>query len=206
SVRVINGANTVVCPNATAVSNLQAAYNAGKLPADITGGVVQVGGTTGRPALTQAEAFGNPFIVRLSTRVRDFELHANTYTQVWSGYVQDDWKLLRNLQLNLGLRWDFQSGYNTDGQPYIKLNQFWHDLQPRLGLVWDFTGKGKGKFSVSYGRFIETPIPLDVNLRAGGGASQTDKNMNVNTLNAPASATIVCCANGLGAANLGAEA
>jgi outer membrane receptor protein involved in Fe transport len=200
SVRVINSANTVVCPSSAAASNLRAAYNAGKLPADITGGVVQA-------AVTQAEAFGNPFLVRSSTRVRDFELHANTYTQVWSGYVQDDWKIFRNLQLNLGLRWDFQSGYNTDGQPYIKLNQFWHDMQPRLGLVWDFTGSGKGKFSVSYARFIETPIPLDVNVRAGGGASQTDKQMIVNTLNAPASATIVCCANPpLGAANLGAAA
>ncbi len=209
SVRVINNANTVVCPSSSAVFNLKAAYNAGKLPADITGGVVQVGSGCAPgcpPGLTQAEAFGNPFIVRSSTRVRDFELHANTYTQVWSGYVQDDWKILKNLQLNLGLRWDFQSGYNTDGQPYIKLNQFWHDMQPRLGLIWDFTGKGKGKFSVSYGRFIETPIPLDVNVRAGGGASQTDKNMNVNTLNAPASASLVCCANGFGAANLGAEA
>ncbi|MCU1309363.1 MAG: hypothetical protein JWO20_488 [Candidatus Angelobacter sp.] len=189
--------STIVCPSGVATAILQS-LPVTSLPTGITSVV--------KGTITQAEAFGNPFMVRTSTRVRDFELHANTYTQVYSNYIQDDWKVLKNVQLNLGLRWDFQQGYDTDGKPYIKLNQFWHDMQPRLGLIWDFTGNGKGKFNVSYARFIETPIPLDVNVRAGGGNSQTDKNMNVDTLNGPATAKIVCCVNGLGAANLGAEA
>jgi hypothetical protein len=69
--------------------------------------------------------------------------------------------------------------------------RLWHDTQPRLGLIWDFTGNGKGKFSFNYARFLETPIPLDVNVRAGGGNSQTDKNFNVDTYAAPASASVV---------------
>jgi hypothetical protein len=153
-------------------------------------------------ALTPAEFNNNPFLVRLTTRVRDFELHANTYTQVYSTYLQDDWKVLKNLQLNLGLRLDMQSGYDTNGGAYIKLNQVWHDLQPRLGAIWDFTGTGKGKFSVSYARFLETPIPLDVNVRAGGGDSQTDKNFNVNTYGAPAGSSV---ATGFTTRNLGAD-
>jgi hypothetical protein len=168
----------------------------------------------GVPGVTQAEAFGNPFLVRTSTRVRDFQLHANTYTQVYSTYLQDDWRIFKNFQLNLGLRTDLQQGYDTDGKPYIKLNQFWHDTQPRLGLIWDFTGNGKGKFSFNYARFLETPIPLDVNVRAGGGNSQTDKNFNVDTYGAPSSAIVVpgikanCtqpCTE-VGAVNLGADA
>lgn len=201
AVRAINGVNTIVCPrssSATAADSiawkvLEAARQNGKLPADI-GAVVQGCSNTAlcqTSTITEAEAFNNPFIVRASTSVRDFQLHANTYTQVYSGYVQDDLKLLKNFQLNLGLRWDFQQGYNTDGDPYIKLNQFWPDMQPRLGFIWDFTGNGKGKFSVSYAKFLETPIPLDVNVRAGGGDSQTDKNFRVNTYGAPASATVV---------------
>jgi outer membrane receptor protein involved in Fe transport len=190
--------STVFCPSKTAAVLLYSAFQGGKLPANIT--AVQFG------PITQAEAFNNPFIVRTSTRVRDFELHANTYTQVYSHYVQDDWKILKNVQLNLGLRWDYQQGYDTDGKPYIKLNQFWHDMQPRLGLIWDFTGSGKGKFNVSYARFVETPIPLDVNVRAGGGNSQTDKNFNVDTYAAPAASKITCCVNGFGASNLGADA
>jgi hypothetical protein len=156
---------------------------AAQLPAGITS---VTGGT-----ITTAEAFNNPFLVRTSTRVRDFQLHANTYTQVQSAYIQDDFKLLKNLQINVGLRWDFQQGYDTDGNSYIRLNQFIPDTQPRLGLVWDFTGNGKGKFSLSYARFLETPIPLDVNVRAGGGNSQTDKNFNVDTYAGPSGALVV---------------
>jgi outer membrane receptor protein involved in Fe transport len=182
----------IVCPSATATARLSSGLAA--LPAGLTSVV------TG-PITTQ-EAFGNPFLVRTTTRVRDFELHANTYTDVYSGYLQDDFKVMKNLQLNLGLRLDMQSGYDTDGKPYVKLNQFWHDLQPRLGAIWDFTGNGRGKFSVSYARFLETPIPLDVNVRAGGGSSQTDKNFNVNTYGAPAGSTV---ATGFGPRNLGAD-
>jgi outer membrane receptor protein involved in Fe transport len=182
----------IVCPSATATARLSSGLAA--LPAGLTSVV------TG-PITTQ-EAFGNPFLVRTTTRVRDFELHANTYTDVYSGYLQDDFKVMKNLQLNLGLRLDMQSGYDTDGKPYVKLNQFWHDLQPRLGAIWDFTGSGRGKFSVSYARFLETPIPLDVNVRAGGGSSQTDKNFNVNTYGAPAGSTV---ATGFGPRNLGAD-
>ena len=198
--------SAIICPSGTATALLQSVPS-NKLPSGIT--------SVSQGTITAAEAFGNPFLVRTSTRVRDFELHANTYTQVYSSYLQDDFKVLRNLQLNLGMRWDLQEGYDTDGKAYIKLNQFWHDAQPRLGAIWDFTGTGKGKLSVSYARFLETPIPLDVNVRAGGGSSQTDKNFNVDTYGGPASANLVpgiradCkpapCTD-VGAVNLGADA
>jgi outer membrane receptor protein involved in Fe transport len=196
----------VVCPNATAQARF-ASLPVGLLPAGTTSVAPCPLDTSTPPkpvcpTITAAEAFSNPILIRLTTRVRDFELHAKTYTQVYSTYVQDDWKLSKNFQLNLGLRADLQEGYDTDGHPYIKLNQLWHDLQPRLGAIWDFTGSGKGKFTVSYARFIETPIPLDVNVRAGGGNSQTDKNFNVDTYGGPASAAV---ATGFAPVNLGAD-
>jgi len=173
--------SAIVCPSGTATALLS------------TPGVVLPAGLTSvvTGSITSEEAFGNPFIVRTGTRVRDFELNANTITSVESFYVQDDWKFAKNWQLNVGARWDYQQAYNTDGDSYVKFNNFKDNLAPRIGLVWDFTGTGKGKLFLNYGAFIETPIPLDVNVRAGGGEGQTDKNFNVNRLNAPAGSNIV---------------
>jgi outer membrane receptor protein involved in Fe transport len=183
----------IVCPSSTATAILSSPGVV--LPA----GLVSV--TTG--AITEAEALNNPFLVRTTTRVRDFQLVANTYTDVQGFYIQDDFKISKNVQFNFGLRWDFQQAYGEGAVTYLKLNNFKDNTQPRMGLIWDFTGKGKGKLFINYARFLETPIPLDVNVRAGGGDSQTDKNFNVNRLNAPAGSTI---ATGFGLRNLGAEA
>jgi hypothetical protein len=202
SVCAVRGSQ-IICPPASATNltsvaqQLLASIPASALPAGLTLGPVG--------AITTAEALNNPFLVRLSTRVRDFELHANTHTRVVSNYIQDEWKATRDLQINYGVRWDYQQAYADGGDRYIGLNKFLQNAQPRIGGVWDFTGKGKGKFSISYARYLETPIPLDVNVRAGGGNSQTDKNFNVNMLNAPATATIVPGV-GTGAQNLGADA
>src|SRR5207249_2394369 len=83
---------------------------------------------------------------------------------------------------NFGLREDFQQTYATGGISYLNLNNFKDNLQPRVGLIWDFTGRGKGKLFVNYARFLETPLPLDVNVRAGGDDIQLDFNARVNTL------------------------
>ena len=186
----------ITCPTSAGVTRAQA------IPA------VFIPGLTVNPAataITTAEAFNNPFIVRNTTRVRDFELVGKTYTNAESFYVQDDWKFLPNWQFNIGARWDYQQAYNNDGSSYIKFNNFWDNLAPRLGLTWDFTGKGRGKLFANYATFIEVPVPLDVNVRAAGGNVQTDKNFNVNTLNGPAGSLIV---NGVstGSTNLGSDA
>src|SRR6185503_20989484 len=104
-----------------------------------------------------------------------------------------------------GARWDYEQAYNADGGTYVKLNNFWDNAAPRIGLTWDFTGKGKGKLFANYATFIETPIPLDVNVRAAGGDVQTDKNFNVDRLNGPAGSLIVPGVS-TGATNLGSDA
>jgi outer membrane receptor protein involved in Fe transport len=188
-------ANQIICPSAgsTAIAS--------GIPAATLAALGLTVGPTG--PISTAEAFGNPFLVRTSTRVRDFQLHANTYTDTQGFYIQDDYRLTPNVQINAGLRWDYQQAYQEGGGSYLKLNNFKDNLQPRVGLVWDFTGKGKGKLFVNYMRQLEAPLPLDVNVRAGGGDSQTDKNFNVNRYNAPAGSTI---ATGFNLRNLGHEA
>lgn len=192
--RSIGGVGTVVCPSATA----SAVFNALPVASRPTGFTANA--VTG--SISQNEALNNPFLVRLTTRVRDFQLNAQTRTDVESFYVQDDIKVSPTVQLNFGVRWDYQQAYGNNDEKYLSLNSFKDNLQPRIGFIYDFTGKGKGKISANFARYLETPIPLDINVRAGSENSQTDKNFNVNRLNAPLNASI---ATGFATRNLGSE-
>jgi outer membrane receptor protein involved in Fe transport len=194
--RTISGQVTAVCPGAAAtalVATIATAANG------LPGGVIN-------GPITASEFSNNPFLIRLSTRIRDFELLGSSATKTESFYIQDDYKLARNVQFNFGLRWDYQQAYGEGDIAYLKLNNFKDNLQPRVGLTWDFTGNGKGKLFVNYARYLETPIPLDINIRAGSNGVQTDKNFNVSRLNAAAGATIVPGVRGnqaIGMTNLG---
>ncbi|MGZ8846183.1 MAG: TonB-dependent receptor, partial [Pyrinomonadaceae bacterium] len=190
----------IVCPAQAAVDLLN--VPGVPRPAGLVGPAI-LGG------ITAAEAFNNPFLVRLTTRPRDFRLVADTVTNAEAFYVQDDYKFAKDFQFSIGARWDYEQAYSQGGGTYIKLNNFWDNLAPRLGLIWDFTGKSKGKLFANYATFIQTPIPLDVNVRAAGGDSQTDKNFNVNKYSAPAGSIVIPGIRadlGVGAVNLGAGA
>jgi hypothetical protein len=78
-------------------------------------------------------------------------------TTVESFYVQDDFRISRDVQLNFGLRWDYQQ-LRTPSTTVLALNNFWDNMVPRLGLIWDFTGHGKGKFFANYAGFLEAPM------------------------------------------------
>jgi outer membrane receptor protein involved in Fe transport len=181
---VIQGTN-IVCPVSSLTSRIQALLNGG----------VNLGGPTSvsTDAAIISSIGQNPFLIRTSTRVRDFRLitdQGDTYTNVEGFYVQDDYKLAKDVQFNFGLRWDYQQAYGSGSFSYLKLNSFMDNVQPRVGLIWDFTGKGKGKLFGNFARFIETPLPLDINVRAGSDTTQTDINLNVTRLNAVAGSQV----------------
>jgi outer membrane receptor protein involved in Fe transport len=189
----------ILCPTATAATRAQLLITAG-----------QFGSTyTTSSALATGTAFNfttaaNPILLLSSVGARDFRLTTNglfTHTNTESFYVQDDWKATKNLQFNLGLRWDYQQTFGSETE-YFALNDFVDNAQPRLGFIWDFTGEGRGKIFANFAKFVETPIPLDLNVRAGGDDQQTDIQIRPNRLNAPAGSAIVA---GGDLANLGAD-
>ncbi len=96
--------------------------------------------------------------------------------QEWAFYVQDDWKVLPNLTLNLGLRWEGQ--YNPDNdRPNTDFPAFSDKIvdddnnwAPRLGFAWDPFGDGKTVIRGAAGIFYaRTPTLLFSNpLRVNG--------------------------------------
>ena len=63
---------------------------------------------------------------------------------IYSGYVQDDWTLNERLTLNLGLRYDFETGsLLNDREDALLQGRFENDkdnFQPRLGFAYDVKG------------------------------------------------------------------
>jgi len=173
---------TITCPNAARTANVGLLIAAGQAPAGVTTAV------TGAVSINPT----NPFLLLDVVRARDFSLNTRgefATTNTESFYIQDDFRWHKNFQINFGARWDYQQSYSleapsTPNTTYLKLNDFISNLQPRIGFTWDFTGEGRGKIFANYARFIETPIPLDVNARASGGEIQNDFHLNVNRLNA----------------------
>jgi hypothetical protein len=77
-------------------------------------------------------------------------------------FLQDKWSVTHALTLNLGARLDTTDIKDQHGVTKISLKDQW---APRLGLIWDWAGKGKDKVYLSLSRFYEQ-VPLDLVIRS----------------------------------------
>lgn len=81
-------------------------------------------------------------------------------------YIQDSWRPVPRVTLNLGVRLDWIEA--TEKLFDVKLQDAWH-VGPRLGATWMITADGKNVLRASGGRVHEMPMPR--NLGAVGSAS-----------------------------------
>jgi hypothetical protein len=95
-------------------------------------------------------------------------------------FAQDTWNVFDRVVLDVGVRGEKQLMYSSNNT-FIDINGVTHDgaginltnWAPRLGLIYDFTGRGLSKVYTSYGRFYEY-IPLDLADRALSAETQVD--------------------------------
>lgn len=69
-----------------------------------------------------------------------------------SVFIQDNWRILPALTLNLGVRWESQSVIATNGEVAQNISV---PLQPRIGLVFLPDDKGTHRIFASYGRYSQ---------------------------------------------------
>lgn len=68
----------------------------------------------------------------------------------WSAFVQDRWRPIPELTVNIGLRYDTMAHTNTVGNTVADFDKW----LPRLGVAWDVGGHGRHVMRASWGRYL----------------------------------------------------
>lgn len=115
---------------------------------------LQVASATKDPTTLTTADINHPFVVSSEAENTGY-------------FLQDVWRPLSNLTLNVGARWEQQSLFNGDGEEHYTFDDS-GEIAPRVGLIWDPMNDGRSKVFAHYGHFYEI-IPMDIVIRSFGG-------------------------------------
>jgi hypothetical protein len=145
-------------------------------------------------------------------RTRNYDLNESGY------YFQDDWRIMRNLTLNLGVRWELflppkeedkiqatvqgaqsvgpttQSTNLTVTQNNAWFKTDYNNFAPRVGFAWDVMGDGKtavrGNYGVFYDRMIGATVSFADGRTPGFSSAQTVNPQRLKASDLPAGAVV----------------
>jgi hypothetical protein len=93
-----------------------------------------------------------------------FEVQNDAY------YIEDNWKIAKNVLLYGGLRWESFDNRNGDGVSFVKAEKL---RAPRVGVAWDVNGDASLKAFANAGRYF-IPVASNTNIRATRGELSRD--------------------------------
>lgn len=101
---------------------------------------------TGLPGFNQTgHGFASMLLGQVAGASVNIDTPVGSQFPMYSWFVQDDWKVRRNLTINIGLRWDFQP---QGTEKYDRLHSFNLGLtDPKYGIkgAVEFAGSGQGR-------------------------------------------------------------
>jgi hypothetical protein len=109
-------------------------------------------------------------------QINPFNVNSTTRTLSVGGFIQDSWSIMDKVTLNIGLRYDDQTIYASNGSIGLALPNQW---SPRIGVIWDPTYQGRSKIFANFGIYYEN-LPLDISARSFfPGEQSVSSNRNV---------------------------
>ncbi|MFL5248582.1 MAG: TonB-dependent receptor domain-containing protein, partial [Myxococcales bacterium] len=125
------------------------------------------------------------------TRFADEVISNVTHNTSVAAFIQDTWNVFDRVVLDVGVRYEKQLMYadtktlDANGNPVQGAGINLNNIMPRVGLIYDFTGRGLSKVYGSYGRFYEY-IPLDLADRSLSAEQQVSVLKDPNNCSNPA--------------------